>query len=450
MENPHRTTHHQRSGAPAPVPANSAPRASAQGDGFAALPLIDQLQRALAHEGYATPTPIQAQAIPPLLAGKDLFGVAQTGTGKTAAFLLPLMQHLVQVKRMPSRGRPRSLILAPTRELAAQIGERIDAYGRYLNLTHTVIYGGVGQRPQEQALTRGMDIVVATPGRLLDLMQQGFAKLDNVEVFVLDEADRMLDMGFIPDIKKVIATLPRERQSLFFSATMAPEVVALARTLVRDPVHIEIEPEKPTVDRIAQKLMFVDKDHKDELLVRLMRETGMDKVIVFTQMKHVANKVAQKLNASGISAAPIHGNKSQAAREQALAGFRSGKVRALVATDIAARGIDVEAITHVVNYDLPTEPETYVHRIGRTARAGAQGDAISFCCGNEKEYLREIERLIRRPIPVDTNQPFHSERARNATGADARPEPRQQRGGGQRYGARPRGQTKRGLQGRRR
>lgn len=385
--------------------------------------LIEPLQRALAREGYKTPTPIQAQAIPPLLEGKDLFGTAQTGTGKTAAFLLPLLQHLHNHKRMPSRGRPRSVILAPTRELAAQIGESIQAYGRFLHLTHTVIYGGVGQNPQVQALARGMDIVVATPGRLLDLMQQGHASLDRVEVFVLDEADRMLDMGFIHDIRKVVAALPHRRQSLFFSATMEPEVVKLARTLVHDPVHIVIEPEKPTVERIAQQVFFVDKENKDALLVKTVK--GLDKVIVFTQMKHAANKVAQKLKDAGIRTAAIHGNKSQSARTQALDGFRSGKVQVLVATDIAARGIDVEGVTHVVNYDLPNEPETYVHRIGRTARAGAEGDAISFCSAEERDYLRFIERFIRKPIPVETRHQFHSETARNATGAAARPPPKQ-------------------------
>jgi ATP-dependent RNA helicase RhlE len=397
--------------------------------GFAALPLIEQLHRALAHEGYITPTPIQAQAIPPLLQGRDILGVAQTGTGKTAAFVLPLLQHLTQQKRMPSRGRPRALILAPTRELAAQIGESITAYGRFLHITHTVIFGGVGQQPQVDALGRGMDIVVATPGRLLDLMQQGFVRLDGVEVFVLDEADRMLDMGFIHDIRKIVPKLPQQRQSLFFSATMAPDVVALARTMVRDPVHVTIAPEQPTVERIAQKVLFVEKKDKDALLIDILLDRRLHKIIIFTQMKHVANKVAEKLNKAGITAAAIHGNKSQTARTQALAGFKSGKVRALVATDIAARGIDVDGITHVINYDLPNEPETYVHRIGRTARAGADGDAISFCAPDERDYLRDIERLIRKQIPVDDKHRFHSENARNATGAAARPPPKQQWGG---------------------
>jgi ATP-dependent RNA helicase RhlE len=375
--------------------------------------LIEPLRKALHKEGYTHPTPIQAQAIPPLLLGRDLFGTAQTGTGKTAAFLLPVLQLLTQRKRMPGRGRPRCLILAPTRELAAQIGESIHAYGHFLHLTSVVIYGGVGQRPQELALARGMDIVVATPGRLLDLMQQGHASLDRIEIVVLDEADRMMDMGFIRDINKIIAALPRERQSLFFSATMSPEILALARTMVREPVHISITPEQPAVERITQKVMFVEKKDKDTLLLYLLRHTT--RAIVFCQMKHVANKVAIKLEGAGIRSSAIHGNKSQAARTEALARFRAGKVKVLVATDIAARGIDVDDIALVVNYDLPNEPETYVHRIGRTARAGASGEAISFCASEERAYLRAIERLLKKPVPVIDDHPFHSEAARHST-----------------------------------
>ncbi|TAN35611.1 MAG: DEAD/DEAH box helicase [Verrucomicrobia bacterium] len=393
--------------------------------------LLPQIQRAVSEEGYVTPTPIQMQSIPHLLAGRDILGCAQTGTGKTAAFVLPILQHLTLHKRQPIRNRPRVLILAPTRELAAQIGDSIHAYGRHLHISHTVIFGGVGQRPQEAALSRGMDIVVATPGRLLDLMGQGFCKLDGIEIFVLDEADRMLDMGFIRDIRKVIAALPPKRQSLFFSATLQPEVVSLARTLVHNPVHVTITPEQPTVEKIAQKVLFVDRQHKDALLVQLLNDTGMDRVIVFAQMKHAANKVCEKLAKAGITAAAIHGNKSQSARTAALAGFKTGRVRVLVATDIAARGIDVDNITHVINYHLPIEPETYVHRIGRTARAGAEGDAISFCSSEERDFLRAIERLIRKPIPVEQHQ-FHSEAARHATGAAARPPPRG--GGGGRQG----------------
>jgi ATP-dependent RNA helicase RhlE len=395
--------------------------------------LLPQIQRAVAEEGYLTPTPIQVQSIPHLLAGRDLLGCAQTGTGKTAAFTLPILQYLTQNKRPPSRGRPRVLVLAPTRELAAQIGDSIRAYGRHLQVSHTVIFGGVGQRPQETALARGMDIVVATPGRLLDLMQQGFAQLDGIEIFVLDEADRMLDMGFIRDIRRIIAKLPAKRQSLFFSATLQPEVVSLARALVHDPVHVTVTPEQPTVEKIAQKVLFVDHQDKDALLVQLLQDTGMNRVIVFVQMKHVANKVCEKLERAGIHASAIHGNKSQGARTAALAGFKTGNVRVLVATDIAARGIDVDGITHVINYHLPVEAETYVHRIGRTARAGADGDAVSFCSADERDALRDIERLLRKSIPVETQHPFHCEAARNATGAAARPLPRG-RGGRQHDG----------------
>jgi ATP-dependent RNA helicase RhlE len=393
--------------------------------GFATL--LPQLQHAVTEEGYHTPTPIQAQSIPHLLAGRDLLGCAQTGTGKTAAFTLPILHYLTQNQRPPARGRPRVLILAPTRELAVQIGDSIRVYGRHLRVSHATIFGGVSQRPQEAALSRGTDIVVATPGRLLDLMEQGYARMDGIEIFVLDEADRMLDMGFIRDIRKIIAKLPAKRQSLFFSATLQPEVVALARTLVQDPVHVTITPEQPTVEKIAQKVLFVDRQNKDDLLVKLLNDTGMNRVIVFAQMKHIANKVCEKLQRAGISTSAIHGNKSQAARTAALADFKTGEVRVLVATDIAARGIDVDGITHVINYHLPVEPETYVHRIGRTARAGADGDAISLCSADERDALRAIERLLRRTIPVETQHAYHSESARNATGAAARPPPR---GGG--------------------
>ncbi len=393
------------------------------------LELMPALQRAVAEEGYTIPTPIQTQAIPPLLAGRDILGCAQTGTGKTAAFALPLLQHLAQQPGGVTRSRPRALIMAPTRELAAQIGESLRAYGRYLRLTHTVIFGGVGQGPQVSALRHGVDIVVATPGRLLDLMQQRCVRLDGIEIFVLDEADRMLDMGFIHDVRKVIAALPARRQSLFFSATLTNEVLTLSRSLVRDPVHVTIAPEHPAVERIQQKVMFVEKGDKDALLTKLLRDPRIKRVLVFTQMKHMANRVVEKLAAAGIAAEAIHGNKSQSARTQALAAFKAGRVRVLVATDLAARGIDVDDITHVINYDLPLEPETYVHRIGRTARAGAEGDAVAFCCAHDREMLRSIERLIRQPVPVDAAHDYHSEMARNATGAAARPPPKG-RGGG--------------------
>ncbi len=397
---------------------------------FAAL--IEPLQRAVAEEGYTTPTPIQQQAIPHLLEGRDLLGCAQTGTGKTAAFTLPLLQEMTQTKKTASGGRPRALILTPTRELAAQIGDSIKTYGRHVHVTHTVIFGGVGQNPQVQAMRRGLDVVVATPGRLLDLMAQGHIKLDQIELFILDEADRMLDMGFIPSVRKVIAKLPAKRHSLFFSATMPPIVASLAKELLHDPVQITIDPGQPTVERIAQKLMFVDKENKDRLLIDLIAEHDMDKVIVFTRTKHGADKVVRSLIGAGITAAAIHGNKSQNARTTALHNFKTGKLRAMVATDIAARGLDVDGITHVVNYDLPEEPETYVHRIGRTARAGAEGDAVSFCAARERDFLRDIEKLIRKSIPVERTHKYHSEDARNATGAAARPEPKSRQGGGHR------------------
>jgi ATP-dependent RNA helicase RhlE len=335
--------------------------------------LLPEIQRAVAEEGYVRPTPIQTQSIPHLLEGRDLLGCAQTGTGKTAAFTLPILQFLAKNRGPLSRGRPRVLILAPTRELAAQVGDSIRVYGRFLHLAHTVIFGGVNQRPQESALARGVDIVVATPGRLLDLMQQGFVKLDNVGIFVLDEADRMLDMGFIPDIRRIIAKLPQKRQSLFFSATLEPAVMSLANTLVHNPVHVRITPEKPTIDKIEQKVLFVDRADKTSLLIEILTRDGMDKVLVFVQMKHAVDRVCQKLIDAGITAIAIHGGKTQGARTSALAGFKDGKVRVLVATDIAARGLDVEGITHVINYHLPREAETYIHRIGRTARAGADG-----------------------------------------------------------------------------
>ncbi|MBC8206763.1 MAG: DEAD/DEAH box helicase [Kiritimatiellales bacterium] len=405
---------------------------------FAAL--IEPLQRAVAEEGYSTPTPIQQEAIPHLLEGKDLLGCAQTGTGKTAAFTLPLLQEMSGTNITPKARTPRALILTPTRELAAQIGDSIATYGRHVRVSHTVIFGGVGQNPQVKALQRGVDVVVATPGRLIDLMDQGFVKLDQIELFILDEADRMLDMGFIPAVRKVIAKLPKKRHSLFFSATMPPVVEKLAMDMLRNPVKITIDPGKPTVERIAQKMMFVDKGNKDELLIDLIDSHKMDKVIVFSRTKHGANKVVVKLEAAGISASAIHGNKSQTARTKALAGFKAGNVRALVATDIAARGIDVDGITHVVNYDLPEEPETYVHRIGRTARAGLDGDAVSFCSARERDFLRDIEKLIRKEVPVDTGHKYHSDVARRAVGSDARPEPKSRQGNRRGGGGRPAGQ----------
>lgn len=373
--------------------------------------LIPELQKALVAEGYVTPTPIQEQCIPHLLDGRDLLGTAQTGTGKTAAFVLPLLQKLSRNTTRPWPGTPRALILAPTRELAAQIGASIGAYGSYLRLHHTVVFGGVSQLPQEKALKRGVDILVATPGRLLDLMEQGFIHLEKVEVFVLDEVDRMLDMGFIPDIRKVLARIPERRQTLFFSATMSPVMEDLARTMVHDPLRVSIEPEKPTVESIEQKVLFVGKGDKDALLVSLLNNPEVGKALIFTQMKHTANKVVKKLQATGINGIAIHGNKSQSARTSALSGFKGNRFQVLVATDVAARGLDVDNITHVINYDLPIEAETYIHRIGRTARAGASGDAISFCCAEERECLTQIEKLLGKPVPAEMNHAFHSEEA---------------------------------------
>ncbi len=392
--------------------------------------LLPEIGRAVSEAGYHTPSPIQEQSIPSLLEGRDMLGCAQTGTGKTAAFSLPILQYLQKNKKAPVSKKPRVLILAPTRELAAQIGDSIAKYGKYTKASHTVIFGGVGQNPQVKAVRHGVDVLVATPGRLIDLMNQGYIDLSAIEIFVLDEADRMLDMGFIHDIKKVVAKLPKKRQSLFYSATMEPKVVELAKTLVHNPAHVTIEPDKPAVERIGQKVLFVDKNHKDELIVSIMGSKKLDRVIVFTQMKHVANKVARKLEGAGIPSAAIHGNKSQTARTNALADFKSGRVRALIATDIAARGIDVDGISHVINYDMTVEPENYVHRIGRTARAGADGDSISFCSAPERDYLRAIEKLIRTTIPVDDKHALHCDKSMNATGADAKPGPkvRQNRG----------------------
>lgn len=395
--------------------------------------LVPKVQQAVVAAGYVTPSPIQEQCIPYLLEGRDLLGSAQTGTGKTAAFTLPLLQKLAENTRRPKRGTPRALILAPTRELAAQIGESIRAYGRFLHLRHAVIFGGVSQHAQVKALNRGVDIIVATPGRLLDLMQQRYIRLNEVEFFILDEVDRMLDMGFIPDIKQVLAEVPEERQTLFFSATMPPKIEALASTMVRNPVRVTITPDKPAVERIAQKVLFVGKNNKNPLLVSLMKGPQIKKAIIFTQMKHVANRVVEKLSAAGVRATAIHGNKSQAARTKALDGFKRGRFRVLVATDVAARGLDVDDITHVINYDLPVEAETYVHRIGRTARAGADGAAISFCSAEERAYLRDIERLLGKPVPTEMEHAYHCEEAFKSSQPAPKPFRRGTSGGGNNY-----------------
>ena len=375
---------------------------------FSDLDLIEPLLRALSAKNYTEPTPIQARAIPPLLAGKDLLGVAQTGTGKTAAFGLPILQHITQARSPAGARATRALVLAPTRELAIQIGEEVRAYGRHLNLRQTVVFGGVGQHPQVRALARGVDVLIATPGRLLDLLGQGHLRLDRVTHFVLDEADRMLDMGFIHDVRRVVAALPKRRQTAFFSATMPHEVARLAGDILTDPLRIEVAPSATTVELIEQHVFFVETANKRALLAEVLKDPGLSRVIVFSRTKHGANRIAQQLEKRGVDAAAIHGNKSQGARQRALEGFKSGRTRVLVATDIAARGIDVDEVSHVINFDLPNEPESYVHRIGRTARAGAAGVALSFCDAEEREYLRDIEKLTRQRIAVVAEHPFHA------------------------------------------
>ena len=367
---------------------------------FSDLGLVEPIQRALRAKNYTNPTPIQARTIPALLDGKDVLGIAQTGTGKTAAFALPVLQHLSKSPPPAGPRTPRALVLAPTRELALQIGEEFRAYGKHLHLQHTVILGGVGQRPQVNALRRGVDIVIATPGRLLDLINQGHAKLGRASIMVLDEADRMLDMGFIRDVRKIAKVLPKQRQSLLFSATMPPDVTRLAAEMLSDPVRVEVTPGTMTVERIEQQVFFVGASEKRALLVRVLSDPALARVIVFARTKRGADRVAKNLETDGVSAEAIHGNKSQGARQRALKRFKVGEARVLVATDIASRGIDVDDVTHVINYELPNEPESYVHRIGRTARAGAAGTAFSFCDSSERAYLRDIEKLTKSRLPV--------------------------------------------------
>jgi ATP-dependent RNA helicase RhlE len=402
---------------------------------FEELKLAEPLLRAVKEEGYTTPTPIQVQAIPPALAGRDVLGCAQTGTGKTAAFALPILQQLSMGRPVPAaHGRPiRALILTPTRELASQIVESFQAYGRFTKLSWAVIFGGVGQNAQEQALRRGVDVLVATPGRLLDLMNQGLVSYKALEVFVLDEADRMLDMGFIHDVKRVIAKLPAKRQTLFFSATMPPEIQSLSKSLLKDPARVEVVPQSTTAEKVDQRLYFVEREQKRHLLVHLLGDTAIRRALVFTRTKHGANRVTKQLMAARITAEAIHGNKSQNARERALDSFKEGSCRVLVATDIAARGIDIDGITHVINFDLPNIPESYVHRIGRTGRAGAAGTALSFCDTEERAYLKDIERTIRRAVPVVADHPFRS--GSKAPAADALDEVQAPPSrGGQRHG----------------
>lgn len=373
---------------------------------FENLGLHASLLRAVAAEGYASPTPIQAQAIPHLAEGRDLLGVAQTGTGKTAAFALPILHRLQSAER-PQGGRrkPRVLVLSPTRELACQIGESFSVYGRHSGVRHTLIYGGVGQMPQVRALRSGVDIIVATPGRLVDLINQGYCDLSGVEIFVLDEADRMFDMGFLPDLRRVIDRLPKQRQTVLLSATMPEPIERLAQQILRNPVQVRIAPVRKTTELIDESLYFISQKQKTKLLTHLLHGEEVLRSIVFTRTKHGADRVARELQKAGITAEPIHGNKSQNFRQRVLAAFKADKLQVLVATDLAARGIDVDGVTHVFNFDLPNEPETYVHRIGRTGRAGSTGTAIAFCDSDERPQLRGIEQFIRRRLRIEGKLP---------------------------------------------
>ena len=373
---------------------------------FKTLDLAEPILKALSEEGYSQPTPIQTKSIPIVLKGTDLLGCAQTGTGKTAAFAIPILQLLSAEKQKGYDKRIRSLIVTPTRELAIQIDESFQNYGRHTGLSSAVIFGGVNQKSQVKILNRGVDILIATPGRLIDLMNQGYISLDDIQIFVLDEADRMLDMGFINDIKKLLAALPRKRQTLFFSATMPPEIVKLSHSILHKPQRVQVTPESSTVDAIRQGLYFVDKGNKRDLLVDVLQDDAIGSALVFTRTKHGADKVVKLLRSNDIGAEAIHGNKSQGARQRALGNFKDQTTRVLVATDIAARGIDVDELEYVINYEIPNIPETYVHRIGRTGRAGSRGTALSFCDALEKSYLRDIEKLIGKKIPVIDEHDF--------------------------------------------
>ncbi|RXK58923.1 DEAD/DEAH box helicase [Lacibacter luteus] len=408
---------------------------------FNELQLIEPVLQALSKEGYSSPTPIQQKAIPPILQRSDLLGCAQTGTGKTAAFTIPVLQLMHQQQQESGRkhAQLQTLILTPTRELAIQIGESVKAYGHFLNLRHQVIFGGVPQFSQVQALKRGVDILIATPGRLLDLMQQGHINLSTIQFFVLDEADRMLDMGFVQDVRRIIAKLPAKRQTLFFSATMPKEIQQLANMLLTNPVKVEVTPVSSTAEIIQQSVYFVEKQNKLSLMVKLLEDASIESLLVFTQMKHAADKLARQLNNNGIRTEAIHGNKSQNARQAALNNFKKRKTRVLVATDIAARGIDIDELTHVLNYELPNVPETYVHRIGRTGRAGASGVAFSFCDWSEKTFLTDIQKLIKKEIPVIKGHPYdivtmHSSPVATTNTNVIPVIQNQARGGGRRYG----------------
>ncbi len=373
---------------------------------FKALQIIEPILKSLQEEGYELPTPIQKQAIPIILQGKDILGCAQTGTGKTAAFAIPILQLLAANQQGGRHKKIRSLIVTPTRELAIQIGESFKNYGRHTSINYTVVFGGVNQNQQTGALRNGVDVLVATPGRLLDLMNQGFISLKDIEIFVLDEADRMLDMGFIHDVKKIITALPKKRQSLFFSATMPPEIVSLAASILHHPERVDITPASTTAETVKQFIYFVDRGNKNNLLLHVLNTANIKTCLVFTRTKYGADKVARFLVKNGIKAEAIHGDKAQNARQRALTNFKAQTTRVLVATDIAARGIDVDSLEHVINYEVPNIPETYVHRIGRTGRAGASGTAYSFCDAEEKAYLRDIEKLIGKKVPVINENPF--------------------------------------------
>ncbi len=382
---------------------------------FADLALAPPLLRALAEAGYATPTPIQARSIPLLLEGRDVLGLAQTGTGKTAAFALPLLHRLAARPRPAPRGGARVLVLAPTRELVSQIADGFETLGRHLNLSVATVFGGVSQLHQANALKAGVDIVVAAPGRLLDLIGQRLCDLSRLEALVLDEADQMLDMGFARPIERIVATLPKDRHTLLFSATMPRSIAALAGTLLRDPAHVEVAPPSTPVERIEQSVMFVDAANKKTALLSLLQTPGIGQAVVFTLQKNIANEVCAFIAEAGVTAEALHGNKSQGQRERALDAFRAGTVQVLVATDIAARGIDVDTVTHVFNHDLPSLAESYVHRIGRTGRAGRSGFAITLCDAEQRAWLRDVEREIGRPLAVHADHPWHSEAARNST-----------------------------------
>ncbi len=395
---------------------------------FEDLKLLPIILKAVIEKGYITPTPIQAQAIPAVLQGRDLLGCAQTGTGKTAAFAIPTIQNLMKEQQSGRWNKGiKALIITPTRELAIQIDESFKNYSHGTHLRHTVIFGGVNQHAQVKRLQSGVDILIATPGRLLDLMNQGYVKLNDLKIFTLDEADRMLDMGFIHDVKKVIAKLPEKRQSLFFSATMPPAITTLANTLLRNPVRVEVTPVSSTAETVDQKMYMVEKGDKKNLLTHLLKGNEIASALVFTRTKHGANKIAEFITKSGVTAAAIHGNKSQAARQKALKSFKAKEIRVLVATDIAARGIDIDELSHVINFEIPNEAETYVHRIGRTGRAEKSGIALSFCDKEECAYVQDIHKLINKEIPIDEAHPFHAEHFGSFAETKPKGKPRNQR-----------------------